>query len=153
MNVLCYSLSEITMNLQVQDEWREKCGGYHLYFQRMISEICSRYFWVAYLIHLFVLCNVWFTSVICLSFNIQVLSLNNGIVLFEEGTSWLGKGLHCNEDIRAEHTSEDALHLPQSSSYAPIHCLTWARRDDVRRTFFSHSSLLLALLSDMNSES
>jgi hypothetical protein len=41
MHVLCNTLTEITMNRQVQDEWDEECGSYHLYFQRMISEICS----------------------------------------------------------------------------------------------------------------
>jgi hypothetical protein len=30
------------MNHQVQDDCQEECGSYQLYFQRMISEICSR---------------------------------------------------------------------------------------------------------------
>lgn len=108
-------LLETAMNLPVHDEQVEECTGYHLYFQRMISEICSRRIYDVFLTgvsNVLGSCCVVFglPLVICLTFNTQALNLNNGLVLF---------GAACRDSVRdcfvMKTSEQNTLHLPPPS--------------------------------------
>jgi hypothetical protein len=64
--------------------------------------------------------------VICLTFNIQVLYLNNGVVLF---------GAACRDSVRdcfvMKTSEQNTLHLPPPSVCPSVRLLTWAWADDV----------------------
>lgn len=113
MYVLCNKLSDIAMNPPVEGKaGEEESGGYQLYFQRMISEICSRRMYDVFLTgvsNALGSCCVMFglPLVICLTFDIQVLNLNNGIVLF---------GAACRDSVKdcivMKTSEQNTLYLP-----------------------------------------